>query len=32
MEALGSQIKDISVQFGIAKDELLETGFNISSA
>lgn len=32
MSLLGNEIKNISVQFGIAKDELLETGFNISSA
>jgi len=32
MEGLGVEIKNIAVQFGIAKDELLETGFNISSA
>ena len=32
IEALGVEIKNISVQFGIAKEELLETGFNISSA
>jgi TP901 family phage tail tape measure protein len=32
MEALGVEIKNVSATFGIAKDQLLETGFNIASA